>query len=346
MSIRCKMAKSSRSKSGPVSVKYTTGLAILTCFFTVTGCSLLPQQQAPLAPPLVKPAPIHYQTVAVHRGNIINAITGTATVISTRQVALSYRTPTGHIQEIDVQAGVHVHRGQVLMRLDTSDVQFQLQETQLQQEKDSLKVDELKAGHANSYQIQMAQLDVKGDAIKIAYLQHQISDSELVAPLDGVVTDITNHRIGDSVNPNEPLVTIADTNQLALSYSTLDSQTGSEIKPGMAVNIQFSNQSMAGKVTRVHSDDTTYATDVWIVPDTVPSSMKMGNSVDFQIVTQKKLNVLMVPKDAVHQDFGSTYVRILNGSLVQQVAVQIGAENATDAEVVSGLTNGEQVILQ
>lgn len=316
------------------------------CCVMATGCSLLPQQQVPLAPPLVKPAPVQYQTVTVQRGNIINEIDGTASVISTRQVALSYRLPTGRIQEIDVQAGQSVQAGQVLVRLDTSDVDFQLSEALLQLQKDQLKVKQLQAQRADTYQIQMAQLDVQGDQLQTNYLKQQITQSELVSPIDGVVTDITSLRVGDSVTANQPLVTIADTHQLALSFSTLDSQTAGEITQGMTVNLLFPNQHTPATVTRIHQDNTTYATEFWFAPKNPPSTMKMGDSVDFQIVTEKKLNVITVPKSALHQDFGSSYVQVLNGTNVQQINVQTGAQDGSDIEIVHGLKVGQKVVVQ
>ena len=49
----------------------SAALALSTLFVVVlTGCSLFPNEEEPLEPPLVAPSSVNYKTVAVERGSI------------------------------------------------------------------------------------------------------------------------------------------------------------------------------------------------------------------------------------------------------------------------------------
>lgn len=321
-------------------------LVVATSVILLTGCAILPQEQQPLAPPLVKPAPIHYITTKVTRGTIMNAMNGNADFVSTLQVALSYKLPQGRIATIDVQSGQTVRKGRILMQLDTTDLSYQLQQAELQFQKAQLQVEELRQQKADQVQIRIAEINVKSDKLKDEHVQQQIQASELVSPMDGEVTDIANLKIGDAVSPDEHLLTISDAKQLVLRYATQDAEAASNVVIGMPVDILYQGQNIAGKVVQVAQNTNNYETDIRIRPDTLPSSAKMGDSADIRIVMQKKSGVVLVPRSAIHSAFGDSYVHILVGSTVQQISVQTGIQNATDVEIVSGLRPGQTVIVQ
>jgi len=64
------------------------------------------------------------------------------------------------------------------------------------------------------------------------------------------------------------------------------------------------------------------------------------------LTLEAKNNVLAVPLEAVNHEGDQTTVYVVNGaSKVEDRVVTIGLQTSTDAEVVSGLTEGESAIV-
>ncbi|MHB8621550.1 MAG: efflux RND transporter periplasmic adaptor subunit, partial [Chloroflexota bacterium] len=66
-----------------------------------------------------------YQTVKVQKGNIVDAVTATGPIAASQAVPLNFKS-SGKVASIDVHVGDRVTAGQVLAKLDTSDLGAQL----------------------------------------------------------------------------------------------------------------------------------------------------------------------------------------------------------------------------
>jgi len=70
-----------------------------------------------------------------------------------------------------------------------------------------------------------------------------------------------------------------------------------------------------------------------------------GMTVTVSITTAERNNVLMVPVQAIISRGGGTFVQVLNESVTEERPVQVGISNWQYAEITSGLSEGEQVII-
>ena len=72
-------------------------------------------------------------------------------------------------------------------------------------------------------------------------------------------------------------------------------------------------------------------------------TLKQGLTASVTIVIQQKSNVLVVPNRAITTQQGKTTVQLVNGTTVTTQAVTTGLSDATNTEIVSGLTEGQTV---
>src|SRR5262249_42442949 len=70
----------------------------------------------------------------------------------------------------------------------------------------------------------------------------------------------------------------------------------------------------------------------------------IGGTVSVQITVPEKPDALLVPASAVRNVGSLKYIDVINGDTRQTVSVQTGIVTDTDAEILSGLTEGQQVI--
>ena len=70
-----------------------------------------------------------------------------------------------------------------------------------------------------------------------------------------------------------------------------------------------------------------------------------GASAQIVITVADEDETLTVPSSAVHVDGAATTVQVLSVGAVRDVAVEVGAVGSELTEVVSGLTEGDEVVL-
>jgi HlyD family secretion protein len=76
------------------------------------------------------------------------------------------------------------------------------------------------------------------------------------------------------------------------------------------------------------------------------SRLKDGQTGRGTVITRQRLNVLSVPNSALHQQGTTSTVVLLAADASQQtVPVEIGAVGSERTEVLSGLTEGQRVVL-
>jgi membrane fusion protein, macrolide-specific efflux system len=326
-------------------------LTVILCLFLLSGCSLFPKEEQVLAPPLVKPAKVIYNTIQAKEGSIENTVDGIGSFIPIQTTDLSFKNPSGHISKILVKNGDHVTKGQLLIELDTGDLSTQIAEQKLQLEKADLKILQLQNNHADKYSIDMAKLDKESVQLQLIQLDNQLAESRLTAPSDGVITNLTSKKAGDSVQAYEPLVELVNPHVLQFIYKAISAEDLSDVQLGMNATVTLHNgKNLTGKVVRIpgsmENDLSQSANSVIIQINNLPSKVNMGDSGNLQIITKKKNNTLIIPKQALHTFMSENYVQVLEGNSKKQVDVQVGMSNATEVEILKGIKAGEKVILQ
>jgi len=78
----------------------------------------------------------------------------------------------------------------------------------------------------------------------------------------------------------------------------------------------------------------------------LPKGIKSTMTADIIIQTEKRENVLVVPREAIKRVGDKTMVEVLGDGLIQEREVEIGLRGDDIIEILSGLTQGEKVILR
>ena len=173
----------------------------------------------------------------------------------------------------------------------------------------------------------------------------------LKAPFDGVVTHV-DFDLGSTVTAGRVVLGIADQTELRVKVN-IDETDISKIKVGQDVTIRldaYPDANITARVTEVASIATTvqgvvnYVVTVTLNPGSVP--LKMGMTADANIVVTNVDNVLLVPNEAVRAASKRRYVTIQKSPQeTQEIEVTLGLSNELETEVVSGLTEGQTVVI-
>ncbi|MFA5831019.1 MAG: efflux RND transporter periplasmic adaptor subunit [Candidatus Paceibacterota bacterium] len=216
-------------------------------------------------------------------------------------------------------------------------------------------------------------LDIRNAKIVITQKQNAVSDAyttlsyyTLRAPFDGMIAK-TNAEKGDAVSGGTSVATLVTAQQIAtLSMNEVDV---AKIKIGQKATLTFDaveDLTITGEVTEVDTIGTvtqgvaTY--NIKIVFDTQDDRIKPGMTASATIVTDVKTDALMVANSAIKTSASGNeyYVEMFDAPLAggtaaqgapslvppKQVAVTIGISNDTETEILTGLKEGDLVVIR
>jgi RND family efflux transporter MFP subunit len=178
--------------------------------------------------------------------------------------------------------------------------------------------------------------------------------ARITAPYDGVVTWRFSDtgalvQAGTSNTSGLPVVTIAQINVLRLRIPVPES-LASKVRIGDAadVHVQATGEHFTGKVARF-TDSLDMSTRTMQVEIDVPNPtyrLQPGMYANVTLSANSRPNALTVPINAIQRGENKTTVLVLDAqNRVQSREVQVGVEGSNNVEILSGLTEGEKVIV-
>jgi multidrug efflux pump subunit AcrA (membrane-fusion protein) len=196
------------------------------------------------------------------------------------------------------------------------------------------------------------QQQVDSDSADIASIQQQIDSTRMLAPFDGTTVSI-RAKTGDAVTSSKPVTVIIAKPGTALVRAQLDDGQVSSLAVGQSAQVVLGGTSASDtpviatvtSVTPAAKDGSSFASANFAVqwPDT--GAPKLGLPVGVNVTVQEKDDVLVLPIKAVRQTGDKQYVEVLDGNLRRLTNVQLGIRSADSVEVVSGLKEGQVVLL-
>ena len=182
-----------------------------------------------------------------------------------------------------------------------------------------------------------------------------VSYTQITAPFDGVVT----HRYADpgtliqagtaSDSQALPLVRVSDNYRLRLDFPvTVDYVK--DVQLGAAVEVRvdsLNNKTFTGTISRF-SNEVDDKTRTMITEIEVPNpnlELMPGMYANVVLKVEKHLQALAVPTEAIAGEKSHTVFVINRANQIEERAVQLGLETAEKFEVLSGLREGDLVVV-
>lgn len=252
----------------------------------------------------------------------------------------------GRIRDIFVDVSSTVRRGQAVATMD--DARFAQQQTQVATlRRDYERYEELFAvGGISRQQLDQArtQLEVAETALK-----NLEENTTLVSPISGVVT-ARNYDPGD-VAMQLPILTIENINPVKVMVNVSETYWSRVVK-GMPVEVQadaLGSETFSGKVSIIYPtiDPVSHTFPVEITVPNVDLRLRPGMFARVKMNFGTRERPLLSDK-AVLKQVGSNdrYVFVEKDGVAIYTLVQLGVRINDKYEIVSGLNNGDRVIVE
>lgn len=327
----------------------TCTILVLSSIITVSisGCGLFKKDKEVLAPPLVKSSVVDLKTGKAEIKNIEKTIALSSVCVPKDTFICTFSQRGGFIKSLNFKSGDSVKKGDVLAELDNNEISSEVEEQSLVLKKLQLRYQSLlEDPNVQNIEKQTLELDVQAQESRLQRLKTEEKKHKLTSPVDGYVVSKADLSIGDRVNGSDPIYTVAKSN--SFKFLCDQSQDAGSIAIGMSTIVQFNGKDLSGKVTSLDEKfyrDGKTTKCIAIETEGNLAGAKMGQTFSTFISVGKKENALVVPRKAVKYYDSKAYVRILeNGSRIERF-VEVGLINSAEAEITSGLQEGDEVII-
>jgi HlyD family secretion protein len=200
--------------------------------------------------------------------------------------------------------------------------------------------------------VQSAQNSVNNAQTALATAQANLDNAVIKATVGGVVTTISA-QVGENVSSSSTtgFIVIANTGSMAL-HGTIGESDIVKLKLGQVATVTvdaIGTAKMTGKVTSLDPVATisggvpVYGVDVTI--DLPNQSVKPGMSGTANVIIASSPNALTVPNLAVKTASGRRYLTVMKDGQQVDTEVTFGISNDTVTEVLTGVQEGDIVVL-
>lgn len=265
----------------------------------------------------------------------------------------------GFVQDVYVDKGSVVKKGQLLMRLTAPELEAQIAEAQAKLQSDEGTYKRLKAasetpGVISDNELEIAQRAFESSSAHLKSLQDTKSYLQITAPFNGIITERSIHT-GALVGPSgagatKPIFHIDQTSHLRVVVP-IPEYAVSGIKKGTAVDFTvsaFPEKLFSAAVSRLPQsiDPKTRTEQIELDFDNSKGLLSPGMYPEVIWIVRRQEPTFYVPTSAVVTTTERTFVIREKNETVEWVDVKAGNYIGDEVEVFGNLKEGNKIVLR
>jgi HlyD family secretion protein len=201
--------------------------------------------------------------------------------------------------------------------------------------------------------VKLAELQLDEAKAALDMAKAELAKATITAPFDSIVAGI-EIKEGEQLSAMayaNPAICLVDISEIKLS-GLIDEIDISKVKLGQNVTIALDalpDKELTGNVTFISQAGTSqmgvvsYKTTITLEnPD---EELRDGMSATADIITDRRENVLLIPNRAIQGSLKNPYVEVVTDDKTEQRNIILGLSDGAYTEILSGLEEGEVVVL-
>jgi len=199
--------------------------------------------------------------------------------------------------------------------------------------------------------LELARAQVEQSRLSLESATLRLEDATITAPFDGVVVEV-HIKAEEYASPTAPAIVLMDLSRFHTDVFIDELDIG-RVEAGQEVSVEFDafpGQGLTGRVVHVADAGTpaqglvTYEVTVDLGDPALPIKADMTAGV--KIIVARREDVLLVPGRAVRRDGESRYVELVEGTSLTRAPVELGVSGEEYIEILSGVEEGDEVVVQ
>lgn len=359
--------------------KYRLMLCILSLSLLLSGCSLLPEEEEIKTAPILRTVPpLAFREEAVQRGDMIKTVRVSCKYVPVQTKGLSFPISGVYFDKMFVQVGDYVQEGQLMAQLDLGDLETQIESIERTMEELQMRIDylgeqyllekkrceilyesstdeerldafsDLEADFATREKAYGDELYIQ--KLKLETLTARLQDRQIFAPFSGTVTYVKKFSDGEKSSARSSVITLIDS---TITLFRAETKYWDYFENGEVCMIEVADEYLEAVVT----DEETLGIEkkekiadkiapVYLVLSEPNFQLEDGDYGYYTLVLDERYDVLHVSKDAISYAGEQPIVYYVRpDGMKAYKTVEIGITVNDRIEIISGLEEGEQIIV-
>lgn len=294
-------------------------------------------------------APLAVEAYVVKPDTIEDKIFTTGTLLANEEVDLVSET-SGLVQTIYLEEGREVEKGDLLLKINDSELQAQLKRADfrlnLAEDREKRQKQLLEQGGISQEEYDATLNEVNVLRAEVALINAQIDKTEIRAPFSGRL-GLKYVSDGSYISPSTRIATLQDIHRVKIDFS-IPERYATMISEGTNVTftVQGVNDTLKAEVyakePRIDTD--TRSLQVRARSDNRSERLLPGAFADLQLTLNTIEDALMVPTIALVPEINGQKVFLVKNGVVQPHSVTTGIRNASKVQILSGIAIGDTVL--
>jgi len=278
-----------------------------------------------------------------------NKILVTGTVLANEEIELRSEI-SGRIKKIFFKEGTQVKKGDMLVKIDDSDLQARLLKAQYQkklaEEKEYRQrlLLEKEAISKQEYDIALTELNTLEAEIQL--IKAEIDKTEIRAPFDGVI-GLRYVSEGSYISPSVKISTLQNIDTLKVEFA-IPEKYMRLVDVGDKINfkVQGSDKRYSAVIYAVDPkiDPTTRTLQVRAIFPNRNHEILPGSFAEIEVILEEIPNAILIPSEAVIPTAEGSKVFVYNSGKAFERKVETGIRTERFIQIKSGLNPGDTVL--
>ena len=284
-------------------------------------------------------------------GQIAQELTVLGTLAPIQEMQLLSPTQ-GEVLTVNFDVGTYKKRGDLMGEVDGAALRNSLSLAEAAHRKaaeDLGKLENLlKSNATTEFKVREARLGVENTKTQVEQIKLQLKDTRLLSPMSGIVTTRMIEP-GSILAPGAPFAAMVNIDRLKARVKVAELDVY-KLRTGQAATLTtdvYPGVTYSGSVTYISpkgDDSHNYVVEITL-PNSGSHPLKAGTYVSAAFPSVGQRQVPLVPRDAIVGSLKEPKVYVAEGGVAKLKPIVVGADNGRMIEVVSGLNEGEEVVI-
>jgi len=294
--------------------------------------------------------PMEVNAIVVAPREFANIITLSGSIEPNEQVQIRSEVP-GIVRHLAFREGTKVQKGQLLLRIDDSELQAQLIQAQSREklaEDNENRARLLLAKEAISQQeYDVAHADYESAKAQTALIRAQLAKTTVHAPFSGKI-GLRSISEGEYLTPTTVVANLLSINPVKILFSVPEkysSQIG--VGQGLQFSVSGSDAKYRAEIYAIEPgvDAATRTISIRAVAENPEERLFPGSFARVELPLNRLENAVLVPTEAVVPVQNGKQVYLLKGGVAQATDVEAENRTRTDVLITNGVGVGDTVLI-
>jgi HlyD family secretion protein len=193
-----------------------------------------------------------------------------------------------------------------------------------------------------NFELKTKRVEIERQKLAVTELARRVEALTVKSPVKGMVGSLAVNQ-KTTVVENAALLTVVDLSALEVEFRVAESYAA-DLLPDMTAEIDYGGHKYAGLVTSISPEvQQSEVKGRMRFAEKLPPGVRQNQRVSVRIVLDRRPEILKLERGAF-VDAGS-YAYVIEGDTARRRPVQLGAMSMGEVEIVSGLKEGESVVV-